>query len=200
MLLSSSTPLSYSGQRMLSAIGTILDSLIAFRILFPLVREVNPLPSRHYILQLSLSTIISGNGNMSPKGLHTPHCNVLYIRSALSLSLICQSLTLVLILTSRSLLISIPLGNTLYLRTSLTLTPDCHCLSPILVLVSKSSTSALFSAPQQIPSLELSDSDSVLSFLTSGFISRVLESPVKLESLVDLLSRLGSSLSSELLF
>ena len=200
MLLSSSTPLSYSGQRMLSAIGTILDSLIAFRILFPLVREVNPLPSRHYILQLSLSTIISGNGNMSPKGLHTPHCNVLYIRSALSLSLICQSLTLVLILTSWSLLISIPLGNTLYLRTSLTLTPDCHCLSPILVLVSKSSTSALFSAPQQIPSLELSDSDSVLSFSTSSSVSRVPKSPVKLESLVNSLSGLGSSLSLESLF
>ena len=67
-------------------------------------------------------------------------------------------------------------------------------------IVSKSSTSALFSAPQQIPSLELSDSDSVLSFLTSGSISRVPESLVKLESLVDSLSRLGSSLSLESLF
>jgi len=67
-------------------------------------------------------------------------------------------------------------------------------------IVSKSSTSALFSTPQQIPSSELSDSDSVLSFSTSGSVPRVLESPVKLELLVDLLSGLGSSISSELLF
>jgi len=66
-------------------------------------------------------------------------------------------------------------------------------------IVSKSS-SILFSAPQQIPSSELSDSDSVLSFSISGSIPRVPESPVKLESLVDLLSGLGSSLSSESLF
>jgi len=130
MLLSSSTLLSYSRQRVLSAIGTILDSLIAFRISFPLMKKVNLPPSRLYIPQPSLSTIISGSKNASPKGLR----NVLYIRSALSLSLICQYLTLVPILTPRSLLISIPLGNTLCLQTSLTLTLDCHHLSPILVL------------------------------------------------------------------
>jgi len=67
-------------------------------------------------------------------------------------------------------------------------------------IVSKSSTSALFSAPQQIPLLELSDSDSVLSFSTSGSVPRVPESPVKLESPVDSLSGLGSSLSLESLF
>jgi len=67
-------------------------------------------------------------------------------------------------------------------------------------IVSKSSTSALFFAPQQTLSLELSDSDSVLSSSTSGSIPRVPESPVKLESLVDSLSGLGSSLSSESLF
>jgi len=69
-------------------------------------------------------------------------------------------------------------------------------------IVSKSSTSALFSAPQQIPLSELSDSDSdsVLSCSTSGSIPRIPESPVKLESLVDSLSRLGNSLSSESLF
>ena len=130
MLLSSSTLLSYSRQRVHSAIGTILDSLIAFRISFPLMKKVNLPPSRLYIPQPSLSTIISGSKNASPKGLR----NVLYIRSALSLSLICQYLTLVPILTPRSLLISIPLGNTLCLQTSLTLTLDCHHLSPTLVL------------------------------------------------------------------
>jgi len=124
MLLSSSTLLSYSERRMLSAIGTILDSLITFRILFPLVREVNPPPSRLYIPQPSPSTIISGNGNVSPKGLHTPLHNILYIWSTLSLSLICQYLTPVLILTPQSLLISISLGDTLHLQTSLTLTLD----------------------------------------------------------------------------
>jgi len=67
-------------------------------------------------------------------------------------------------------------------------------------IVSKSSTSVLFSTPQQIPLSELSDSDSVLSFSTSGSVPRVPESPVKLESLVDSLSRLGSSLSLESLF
>jgi len=66
-------------------------------------------------------------------------------------------------------------------------------------IVSKSS-SVLFSAPQQIPSSELSDSDSVLSCPTSGSVLRVSKSLVKLELLVDSLSRLGSSLSSELLF
>ena len=66
-------------------------------------------------------------------------------------------------------------------------------------IVSQLSTSAPFSALQQIPSSELSDADSVLSFSTSGSIPRVPESPVKLESL-DSLSRLGSSLPSELLF
>ena len=67
-------------------------------------------------------------------------------------------------------------------------------------IVSNSSASALFSAPQQITSLELSDSDSVLSSSTSGFVPRVPESPVKLESLVDSLSGLGDSLSSESMF
>jgi len=67
-------------------------------------------------------------------------------------------------------------------------------------IASKSSTSALFSAPQQIPSSELSDSDSVLSFSISGSVPKVLESPVKLESLVDSLSELGNSLSWGLLF
>ena len=67
-------------------------------------------------------------------------------------------------------------------------------------IVSKSSTSALFSAPQQIPLSELSDSDSVLSFSTSGSIPRVPKSPVKLESLVDSLSGLRSIVSSESLF
>jgi len=67
-------------------------------------------------------------------------------------------------------------------------------------IVSQSSTSAPFSAPQQIPSLELSDSYSVLSFSTSSSISEVLESSVTLELLEDLLSGLGSSLSSESLF
>jgi len=66
-------------------------------------------------------------------------------------------------------------------------------------IVSKSS-SVLFSALQQIPSSELSDSDSVLSFSTSGSVPRVPESPVKLESLVDSLSGLGSNLSSESLY
>jgi len=66
-------------------------------------------------------------------------------------------------------------------------------------IVSKPS-SVLFSAPQQILSSELSDSDSVLSFLTSGSVPRVRESPVKLESLVDSLSGLGSSVSLESLF
>jgi len=66
-------------------------------------------------------------------------------------------------------------------------------------IVSKSS-SALFSVLQQIPSSEHSDSDSVLSFSTSGSVPSVPESPVKLKSLVDSLSGLGSSLSSESLF
>jgi len=67
-------------------------------------------------------------------------------------------------------------------------------------IVSELSTSALFSALQQISLSELSDSDSVLSFSTSGSISSVPESPVKLKSLVDSLSRLGGNLSSESLF
>ena len=67
-------------------------------------------------------------------------------------------------------------------------------------IVSKSSTSALFSAPQQIPSSELSDSDSVLFFSISSSVPKVPESPGKLESLVGSLSGLGSSLSSESLF
>jgi len=67
-------------------------------------------------------------------------------------------------------------------------------------IVSQSSTSAPFSAPQQIPLLELSDSYSVLSFSTSSSVSEVPESSVTLELLEDLLSGLGSSLSSESLF
>jgi len=67
-------------------------------------------------------------------------------------------------------------------------------------IVSKSSTSALFSAPQQILLPELSDSDSVLSFSISGSVPKVPESPVKLELLVDSLSELGDSLSSESLY
>ena len=67
-------------------------------------------------------------------------------------------------------------------------------------IVSKSSTSALFSALQQILSSRLSDSASVLSFSTSGSGLGTPESPVKLESLVDLLSRLGSNYSLESLF
>ena len=66
-------------------------------------------------------------------------------------------------------------------------------------IVSKSSASALFSAPQQTSSSELSDSDSVLSFSTSGSVPKVLESPVKTESL-DSLSGLGDNLSSESLY
>jgi len=132
-LLSSSTLLSYSRQRMLSAIDTILDFLITFRILFLLVKEVNLPPFRLYILQLSLSTIISGSKNTSLKGLHTPLCNVLYIQSVLSLSLICHYLTSVPILRPQSLLMSFPLGDILCLWTSLTLTPNCHCLFLILV-------------------------------------------------------------------
>jgi len=134
MLLSSGTPLNYSGRKMLSAIGTILDSLIVFRISFPLVKEVNPPPSRLYIPQLSPSTIISGDGNSNLKGVCTLLSNVLHIQSVLSLSLIYRYLTLVPILTPRSLLISIPLGDTLRLWTPLTLTLDCRCRSPILVL------------------------------------------------------------------
>jgi len=80
----------YSGQKVLSAIGTILDSLIAFRISFPLVKEVNLLLSGHYIPQPSPSTITSGSGNASPKGLHTPLRNILHIRSAQSLELVCH--------------------------------------------------------------------------------------------------------------
>ena len=79
--------------------------------------------------------------------------------------------------------------------------PECsESVSDSGSIVSKSSASALFSAPQQIPSSKLSDSDSVLSSSTSGSISRFPESPVKLESLVDLLSELGGSLSSESMF
>jgi len=64
-------------------------------------------------------------------------------------------------------------------------------------IVSQSATSAPFPTPQQIPSSELSDSDSVLSFSTSGSVSEIPESSTKLESLVDSLSGLGSSPSSE---
>jgi len=149
-LLSSSTPLSYSGRRMLSAIGIILDSLIVFRISFPLVKEVNSPPSRLYIPQPSPLTIISGNGNMSLKGLRTLLRNVLYIRSALNLSLSCQYLTPVPILTPRSLLISIPLGDTLRLQTSDSDSGLSLSVSDSGSIVSKSSASALFSTPQQI--------------------------------------------------
>jgi len=64
----------------------------------------------------------------------------------------------------------------------------------------QSATSAPFSAPQHVLSSESSDSDSVLSFSTSGSVPEVPESPVKLESPVDSLSRLSSNLSSESLF
>jgi len=64
----------------------------------------------------------------------------------------------------------------------------------------QSATSAPFSVLQHVLSSESSDSDSVLAFSTSGFVPEVLESPVKLESLVDSLSRLGSNLSSKSLF
>jgi len=60
-------------------------------------------------------------------------------------------------------------------------------------IVSESSTSTLL----QILSSELSDFASSLSSLTSGSDSRILESSVKLESLVDSLFRLGSNLSSK---
>jgi len=63
-------------------------------------------------------------------------------------------------------------------------------------IVSESSTSTLL----QILLLELSDSASSLSSLTSGSDPGILESLVKLKSLVDLLSRLGSNLSLESLF
>ena len=64
----------------------------------------------------------------------------------------------------------------------------------------QSATSAPFSTPQHVLSSESSDSDSVLSFSTSGSIPGVPESSVKLESLIDSRSRLGSNLSSESLF
>jgi len=64
----------------------------------------------------------------------------------------------------------------------------------------QSATSAPFSAPQHVLSSESSDSNSVLSFSTSSSVSEVPESPVKLDSPVDLLSGLGSNLSSESLF
>ena len=67
-------------------------------------------------------------------------------------------------------------------------------------IVSESPTSALFPAPQQILLSELSDSASVLSSLTSGSDPGIPESSVKLESLVNPLSRLGSNLSLKLLF
>jgi len=67
-------------------------------------------------------------------------------------------------------------------------------------IVSQLSTSALSSAPQQIPSSELSDSHSALSFSTFSSVSEVPESSAKHESLVDSLSGLGSSLSSESLY
>ena len=130
MLLSSGTPLSYSRQRMLSAIDTILDSLIAFRILFPLMKKVNLLPSRLYILQPSPSTIISGSKNMSLKGLR----NVLYIWSILSLFLTYHYLTLVPMLRSQSLLVNFPLSDIFCSQTSQTLFPNYCCLFPILVL------------------------------------------------------------------
>jgi len=67
-------------------------------------------------------------------------------------------------------------------------------------IVSQSSISAPFSALQQILSSELSNSCSVLSSSTSGSVPRVPESPVKLESPVNSLSGLGSSLSLESLY
>jgi len=100
---------------MLSAIGTIFDSLIAFRISFSLVKEVNLLPSRLYIPQPSPLTITSGSKNTSLKGLCTPLHNILYIQSILSLSLNCHYLTLVPMLKPQSLLMSFLLGNILHL-------------------------------------------------------------------------------------
>jgi len=67
-------------------------------------------------------------------------------------------------------------------------------------IVSQSATSAPPSALQQILLPELSDSYSALSFSTSGSISEIPESSAKLESLVDSLSRLGSSPFSESLY
>jgi len=67
-------------------------------------------------------------------------------------------------------------------------------------IVSQSSTSAPSSALQQIPSSELSDSHSAPSFSTSSSVSEVPESSVKLKSLEDSLSGLGSGLSSESLY
>jgi len=82
--------------------------------------------------------------------------------------------------------------------------PDSRLSSSISnsgsIVSHQSATSAPFSAPQHILSSESSDSDSVLAFSTSGSVLKVPESPVKLESLVDSLSRLGSNLSLKLLF
>jgi len=183
---------------MLSAIGTILDSLIAFRISFPLVKEVNPPSSRLYIPQPSPSTIISGSKNTSPKELHTPLHN-LYPECSESVSELSLSDSNSNIDALESSDIYPTWQHTLPLDIS---DSDSRLLSSVSdsgSIISKSS-SALFSTPQQIPSSELSDSDSVLSCSTSGSVPRVPESPVKLESLVDSLSGLGNSLSSESLF
>jgi len=186
----------------LSAIGTILDSLIAFRIVFALVKEVNLLPSKHYILQQSLLTIISGSKNVSSKELHTPLCNILY------LYLECPESASNMLLSDPSsdmeTLESSDRFSTWQYTLSLDLSNSVSKLSLSVSnsgsIVSKSLTSTLFPTPQQVLSLELSDSNSVLSFLTFGSGPRILESLGKLESLVDSLSGLGSNLSSESLF
>jgi len=67
-------------------------------------------------------------------------------------------------------------------------------------IVSKLSTSAPFSALQQILLSELFDSASVLLSSTSSSDPGIPESPVKLKLLVNLFSGLGSNLSLESLF
>ena len=98
-------------------------------------------------------------------------------------------------------------SSDIYPTWQYTLPPDISDSdSRLLVSVSNSgsivskSSSVLFSALQQILSSELFDSDSDLSFSTSGSVPKILKPPVELESLVDLLSGLGNSLSSESLF
>jgi len=132
-LLSSGTLLSYSRRRVPSVIGTILDSLITFRISFPLMKEVNLPLSRLYIPQQSPLTIISGSGVQSPFRLMPPLRNVLRIWSVQSLCLICHYLISISIWGLWSLLMDFLLSDILYFRTSLTLTPDCHHLFLILV-------------------------------------------------------------------
>ena len=201
-LLSSSTLLSYSRQRMLSAIGTILDFLIAFRILFLLVKEVNLLPSRLYILQLSLSTIISGSKNMSLKGLHTPLQCSLYPECSKSISNLSLSDLSSNIKASESSNEFSTWWHTLSLDLSDSDSELSLSVSDSGSIVSKSPTSAPSPTSQQILLSELPDSTFVLLFLTSNSSSRILESLVNSSRyiLVDSLSGLGSNLSLESLF